>query len=82
MQKILTAAAIAVSLSVSSAFAGSCPIKMHAIDDALKSASGLSAEQMSKVKALREKGEAEHKAGKHAESVATLSEAMAILGIK
>jgi hypothetical protein len=37
---------------------------------------------MAKVKGLRAKGEAMHKAGKHAESVKTLKEAQKILGIE
>lgn len=36
---------------------------------------------MSKVKALRDKGLAEHKAGKHGDSLRSLHEAMKILGI-
>lgn len=36
---------------------------------------------MSKVKALRDKGLAEHNAGKHGNSLKTLHEAMKILGI-
>jgi hypothetical protein len=64
------------------AFASSCPKHMAAIDAALAQNPQLSVEQMSKVKQLRAKGEAEHKAGQHADSVKTLGEAEAILGLK
>ena len=37
--------------------------------------------QMSKVKALRDKGLAEHNGGKHGDSLKSLHEAMEILGI-
>jgi hypothetical protein len=52
------------------------------IDAALESGTSLSTEQVAEVKALRDKGEAEHLAGKHAESVATLQKAKDILGLK
>ncbi|MBO6521874.1 MAG: hypothetical protein JJ900_15915 [Rhodospirillales bacterium] len=73
-------AAALLVLASAPAFAGSCPLQMSKIDKALESAS-LSAADMGKVKGLRAKGEALHKAGKHAESVKTLKEAQEILGI-
>jgi hypothetical protein len=54
---------------------------MKAIDAALPKAK-LSSAQMSEVKKLRADGEALHKAGKHAESEATLKKAEGMLGIK
>ena len=65
-------------LVVSPAIAGSCPAKVGKIDAALSSGSVKNAE---KVKTLRDKGEAQHKAGKHSASVATLVEAMKLAGI-
>lgn len=81
MKTALLAAAMAVALSAP-ALASSCPKQMAAIDAALAQNASLSAEQMSKVKELRAQGEAEHKAGKHAESVKSLGEAKEMLGVK
>jgi len=63
------------------AFAASCPKHMGEIDAALSKAS-LSPAQMNEVKQLRSQGEAHHKAGRHAESVATLTKAKGMLNIK
>ena len=54
---------------------------MKKIDEALAKNPKLTVEQMSEVKNLRAEGETLHKAGKHQESVDTLSKAMKILGI-
>jgi hypothetical protein len=54
---------------------------MKEIDAALPAAK-VSGEQMSEVKKLRAEGESLHKAGKHAESVAALTKAKGILGLK
>ena len=60
------------------ALAGHCPADVAAIDAALAKVS-LPASQMTEVKELRDKGEAEHKAGKHGESVGNLAKAMRII---
>jgi len=70
--------AVAFVFVVSPAIAGSCPFKIGKIDAALSSGSVQNAE---KVKMLRDKGEAQHKAGKHGESVANLVMAMKLAGI-
>jgi len=68
--------------SVSSlAAAHNCPNEMKAIDAKLGSASGISAENMAKVKSLRADGEKFHKEGKHDESMKALGEAKKLLGI-
>ena len=77
MKSLLTAAAILVSAS--SAFAGSCPMKIALIDKALLAGNVQNAEQ---VKTLRDKGEALHKSGDHGGSVAALLKAMKLGGIK
>ena len=64
-----------------SALAFHCPADMKKIDEAMAMNPKLAAEQMSEVKKLRAEGETLHKAGKHQESVDTLSKAMKILGI-
>lgn len=76
-------ASLAVLLSLSGGFAlaNSCPKEMKAIDAALPSAK-LSEAQTAEVKKLRAEGEALHKAGNHAESMAALGKAKSILGIK
>lgn len=73
--------ALALAFSSPTAFAHGCPKAMKAIDDALPSAK-VSAAQMEEVKKLRTDGEAQHKAGKHDDSMATLGRAKSILGIK
>ena len=78
---IRSATFVALALASSVAFAGSCPKLMKQIDDAMPSAK-LSADKMAEVKKLRADGEAQHKAGKHAESEASLNKAKGILGIK
>lgn len=69
-------------LSVSSlALANNCPNEMKAIDAKLNSASGISAENMAKIKSLRADGERLHKEGKHDESMKALQDAKKLLGI-
>ena len=63
------------------ALAFHCPADMKKIDDALAAGPSISAEQMTEVKKLRAEGETLHKAGKHQESIDTLSKAMKLLGI-
>lgn len=80
MRKI---ALFAVAMLVAgTAFAGSCPTQMKRVDEALAKNPKLSAAQMADVKAARAEGEAMHKAGKHAESMAALDKAKKILDLK
>ncbi|MEO5694612.1 MAG: hypothetical protein ABIQ72_15890 [Usitatibacter sp.] len=76
--------ALAASLlfASASAFAMHCPKDMKEIDDALAKKPKLTETQMKDVTKLRAEGEVQHKAGKHAESVATLAKAKTILGLK
>ncbi|MEI2296461.1 hypothetical protein [Ensifer sp. MJa1] len=69
-----------LALAPAAAFANQCPTMMTAIDAAMQTAS-LSDADMAKVKELRAKGEAQHQAGDHAGSEATLGEAKKLLGI-
>jgi len=62
------------------AMAHGCPGEMKKIDAAMP-ASKLSAQDTSKVKDLRAKGEEQHKAGQHTESMQSLGEAKKIMGI-
>ncbi len=78
-RKIAIVSAVVLSMT-GQAFAGQCPSMVKAIDAALQTAS-LSEADKAKVMELRNKGEAEHKAGSHAESVNTLNEAKKMLGM-
>jgi hypothetical protein len=72
---------VALTFAGSMALAFNCPNEMEAIDAALPKAK-LSAAQSAEVKKLRAEGEELHKDGKHAESMAVLGKAKAILGLK
>ncbi len=75
-----TFVALVAALVSTVALAHNCPNEMKAIDAKLPSVQ-LSAENMSKVKDLRAKGEQLHKEGKHSESMAALAEAKKLLGM-
>lgn len=79
IRTILIAASLA--LASGTAFAGTCPKHMKAIDAALPNAK-LSDAQMADVKKYRADGETFHKAGKHADALDSLGKAEKILGIK
>lgn len=79
MKKLISAAALLAFGGI--AAAGNCPNEMKAIDAKLATHPQLSAENAEKVKKLRAEGEAQHKAGDHAKSMAALGEAKKILGI-
>ena len=76
-KRLFLAAALAVFVATP-ALAGHCPADVKAIDAALANMS-LPAAKMTEVKALRDKGDALHKAGKHKKSTNTLAKAMRIL---
>jgi hypothetical protein len=75
------ALAAVMTAAAAPAFASSCPKHMAAIDKALAGNPSVSPDVLVKVKGLRAKGEAMHKAGKHAESMEALTEAEKMLGI-
>jgi hypothetical protein len=79
MKKLLIAAVLASSAGL--ALAHNCPNEMKAIDAKLATNPKLSDADMAKVKSLRAEGEAQHKAGKHDDSMKSLGEAKKILGI-
>lgn len=81
MQLRKLALVLALALGSPVAFAMHCPMDMQQIDAALAEQPKLSTEQLAQVKEHRAKGEELHKAGKHAESVAELAKAKALLGI-
>lgn len=63
------------------ALAHNCPNEMKAIDAKLGTKPNLSKDVSDKVAKLRADGEAQHKAGKHDESMKSLGEAKKLLGI-
>ena len=73
----LAAAAVVVAYAAP-ALAYHCPADVKAIDAALGKVS-LGAAELSEVKQLRDQGDAEHKAGKHGDSVNSLAKAMRII---
>ena len=77
---MISALALTAALTASMAFAGSCPMDMKQVDAAIAT-STLNMADIAKVKALRAEGEALHKSGDHAASVAALSKAKALLNI-
>jgi hypothetical protein len=75
IRRTLLAAGIAV-LVATPALAFHCPKDVKAIDAAMTK---MGAKAPANVKALRDEGDALHKAGKHKEAVGKLSEAMRVL---
>lgn len=76
----LLAAGLFVALSAP-ALGFQCPSEMTKIDTALATAS-LNEEQLNQVRQLRAEGERLHTEGQHQESIDTLAQAKAILGIE
>jgi hypothetical protein len=76
-----TALIVALSMMLAGpALAGECPILMTNIDEAMKTATVDDATKL-KITELAAKGKAEHEAGDHAASVATLNEALALIAM-
>ena len=73
---------VALALAATPALANNCPNEMKAIDDALPKVKQRTAADMNEIKRLRMEGEKLHMEGKHAESMAALGKAKAMLGIK
>jgi hypothetical protein len=79
----LAAAVLAVGvLTAGGAMAAQCPANVKAIDAALASNMQYSSMQKEEAMALRDKGDALHKSGGHADAMAALTKAKEILGIK
>lgn len=81
MLKYLIPAVAVLMLATAPAQASSCPKIMKSFDAAVGKSTA-SAEMKAKAATLRAEGEAFHKAGKHAESVKALQEAMKLIGAK
>ena len=74
------AAAVALALLATPAFAGQCPRDMKKFDTALSKTKATGA-NLAKAKSLRAKGGNYHRSGRHSESVAALAAAMKALGM-
>ena len=82
MKNLFAAAVLASFIGLAApAQAFHCPADMRAVDAALAKHPKMSTPDMAKVKALRAKGEALHKAGQHGKSVDALGKALKILGM-
>ena len=79
MKKFLIAAA-AIAMLAGPAWASGCPTLMKKVDAALQTAQ-ISDADKTKVMELRAKGEGEHTSGNHAGSVATLTDALKLMGM-
>lgn len=69
------AALLFTAFFASAAVANQCPALVSQVDQQLQSAQ-IDSETKASIKALRDKGEALHNQGKHAESVKVLKEAL------
>lgn len=76
------ALAVATMFVSGVAVAAHCPSHVKAIDEALAKKPKMSEAEMKEVKKLRDDGDAQHKAGKHKESMDSLHKAMDMLKIK
>ena len=79
MKRLLIAALLATGAGL--ALAHNCPNEMKAIDAKMATNPKLSDADAAKVKQLRADGEAQHKAGNHADSMKSLGDAKKTLGI-
>jgi len=77
-KSVFIATALILGLSLP-AFAGSCPRLSQQVTAALESSS-LPADKKAEITALRDKGDQQHKSGQHDASVATLKQALEMLG--
>jgi hypothetical protein len=74
-KQFLMAGAV-LALMAGPAAASSCPTEMKKVDEALVKNTGLAADKKAQVTKLRTEGEADHKAGKHADSLKKLADAL------
>ncbi len=78
MKKVLAILISSVFIS-SFAYAGQCPALLKQVDAKIATTK-LAGDNLKAVKTLRDKGDADHKAGKHADSEKALQEALKKLG--
>jgi hypothetical protein len=78
MKKVLAILISSVFIS-SFAYAGQCPALLKQVDAKIATTT-LAGDDLKSVKTLRDQGDADHKAGKHADSEKALQEALKKLG--
>ena len=76
---IIVASVVALGFATP-ALAGSCPVLSRQVTAGLAKSSQPAATK-AEITTLRNRGDKEHRTGKHAQSVATLKKALAMLGI-
>jgi len=81
MIKRTLAIGAAMLMAAGTALAFHCPSDMKKIDEALAKKPKLTEAEAKEVTKLRADGEAQHKAGKHDDSMKSLGDAKKILGI-
>ena len=81
MKTTIAAVTGLVAVLATPVYASQCPVDVNQIDAALQAETSLGADQLAEVKKLRDEGEQLHKAGKHADAVATLAKAKELLNI-
>ena len=81
MKTTIAAATGLVAVLAMPVYAFQCPVDVNQINAALQAGTSLGADQLAKVKKLRDDGEQLHKASKHAEAVVTLTKAKKLLDI-
>lgn len=82
MRKLAAALTAAASVSTVPAMANQCPQTLALLDGMIQShASMLSPEQLAKARELRAQAEADHKAGRHEQSLQDITEAERAMGM-
>lgn len=80
MKSLLAAAAVLAALTVP-ALANDCPNQLKMVEDMLSQATTLDDAAKTKIQQHIDQAKAEHEAGKHDESLATLKDASKLLGM-
>lgn len=78
-RQIIVASVVVLGVATP-AFAGTCPVLSKQVTAGLAKSSQAAATK-AEITTLRNKGDMEHRTGKHAQSVTTLKKALAMLGM-
>lgn len=81
MYKRTILAAALLAFMAAPAYAGQCPGLIRQIDAALAQNPQVTADVLARVKELRDQGAALHASSTHGQSIATLNQALALLGL-
>ncbi len=80
MFRQIIVASVVVLGTATPALAGTCPVLSRQVTAGLATSS-LTPAKKADITTLRDRGDAEHRTGKHAQSVVTLKKALAMLGM-